>query len=61
MSYDPKLAAGNPQIIQRGFIGRSQAEAIKNRVNRDKANTNIHQLQNQVNNYWSEQDEKAKR
>ncbi|EBH8417949.1 hypothetical protein DBN00_12310 [Salmonella enterica subsp. enterica serovar Nijmegen] len=59
--YDPKLAAGNPQIGHRPMLTRQDLEAAKARNNFDRESRSLQKLNESNAQFWSEQDEKAKR
>ena len=59
--YDPKLAAGNPQSGRRPMLTRQDLEAAKARNNFDRESRSLQKLNESNSQFWSEQDEKAKR
>ncbi|HCB1715550.1 TPA: hypothetical protein MYP99_003693 [Citrobacter freundii] len=60
-TYNPKLAAGNPQSTRRPMLTRQDLEAAKARNNFDRECRNNANLNEANARFWSEQDEKAKR
>ncbi|EJY5787108.1 hypothetical protein OGO24_003216 [Salmonella enterica] len=59
--YDPKLAAGNPQSARRPMLTRQDLEAAKARNNFERESRSLQKLNESNAQFWSEQDEKAKR
>ncbi|EFV0030495.1 hypothetical protein H3I33_004302 [Salmonella enterica] len=59
--YDPKLAAGNTQSGRRQMLTRQDLEAAKARNNFDRQSRSLQQLNESNAQFWSEQDEEAKR
>lgn len=60
-TYNPKLAAGNPQSTRRTMLTRQNLAAAKARNNFDRECRNLENLNESNAQFWSEQDEKAKR
>lgn len=58
--YDPKLSAGNTQSGRR-ILTRQDLAAAKARNNFDRQSRSLRQLNESNAQFWSEQDEKAKR
>ncbi|MFN1150104.1 hypothetical protein [Serratia liquefaciens] len=61
MTYNSKLAAGNPQSTGRQLFGREQAEQLRLRNNFNRECNNLKKANDANAQFWSEQDEKAKR
>ena len=60
-SYNPKLAAGNPQSTGRKLFGRDEAEQLRMRNNFNSECRNLEKANEANEKFWSEQDEKTKR
>lgn len=61
MPYNPKLAAGNQQSAGRHLFGREQVEQLRARAGFSLESNNLKKLNEANAQFWSEQDEKAKR
>lgn len=61
MTYNPKLAAGNPQDTGEALFGQQQLRQLAARTSFSSEVSNLQKLNESNAQFWKEQHEKSKR